>query len=106
MYTKGDWRFVPDEFNRNVPGNCIGSIEAHNKDDDLESRWVCTMEDTANAEEENLANAHLIASAPDLYEALKVAHRELLHAQWEDGLDQIEEAIAKVENEVQNKVQS
>ena len=32
-----------------------------------------------------------------LYEALKVAHRELLHAQWEDGLDQVEQALSKVE---------
>lgn len=39
-------------------------------------------------------------SAPDLYEALKVAHRELLHAQWEDGLDKIEEALAKAEGNV------
>ena len=36
-------------------------------------------------------------SAPKLYEALKVARRELLHAQWEDGLDQIELALSEGE---------
>jgi len=33
-------------------------------------------------------------AAPDMYKALKAAHRELLHAQWEDGLDIIEQALA------------
>lgn len=44
-----------------------------------------------------IVKCSLCKSAPKLYEALKVAHRELLHAQWEDGLDQIEQALASVE---------
>ena len=47
--------------------------------------------------EEAQINNPIFRAAPDLYEALKVAYRELLHAQWQDGLDQIEQALAKAE---------
>ena len=54
-----------------------------------------------------MANAHLIAAAPDLYEALELA-RKVIAARWGmEGsfptaeLHQIESALAKARGEVQ-----
>lgn len=60
---------------------------------------------------ENEANAHLIASAPDLYEAGKRVLPLLTGAFYKTHdirpeIIALREALAKVKNEVQNKVQS
>ena len=84
-YTKGEWHY------NKALGRIFARIEKPTKQEFLAEVAIISNDDTQESE----ANAHLIAAAPLLYEACKRAHRELLHAQWEDGLDQIEEALAK-----------
>lgn len=88
-YTKGEWR-VEDRWNvlsgRRLIANCGG--------------YHSNVEPVA---EENEANAQLISSAPDLYEACKGMVKELrLHTtKWDLGMlemiDRGDKAIAKVE---------
>ena len=61
-YTKGVWKFERGKFNvKSDEGNklCIGSIVANGK------RYIARIENAG----EDVANAHLIAAAPLLYEA-------------------------------------
>ena len=63
-YTKRDWKFERGKFNvESDQGNrlCIGSIVANGK------HYIARIENAGEDE----ANAHLIAAAPLLYEALK-----------------------------------
>ena len=70
-YTKEEWAFERDRFNvESDEGNklCIGSITAG------DDSWVIArIENAAECE----ANAQLISSAPDCYEGLKDALKEI-----------------------------
>lgn len=57
MFTKGKWKVV-HEFN----------VEADNRRG-VASCGYSNNDDSDNTTKENIANAHLIAAAPDLYEA-------------------------------------
>ena len=53
MATKGEWIYRPLEFNQLEPAvGQLGSIEAYNKDDELLSRYICTIEDVENEDGE------------------------------------------------------
>ena len=81
-HTRGPWREVK---NKDGTINIVGA-----KDDDGFSGKVALVNNG------NAANAHLIAAAPDMYEALKGirAHRpDYADALW----DAIDEALAKAE---------
>ena len=65
MYTKGEWK---PAYHGNVNGYEKYSVCT---DTDV----VCNIHVKADGNEAN-ANAHLIASAPDMYEALKVLVKE------------------------------
>jgi len=125
-YTKGEWKagYNPGVTGPTTPAItpvCGGKDWPYRTVNiGTETIAICPAQDTERNHNPNVkeaeANAHLIVTAvnacqsvnrdnplavaesiEDLYEALKVAHRELLHAQWEDGLDQIEQALARVE---------
>lgn len=44
-----------------------------------------------------IANAHLIAAAPDLYEVLELIYRQMNH--WDIGYEEAKEALAKARGE-------
>ncbi len=97
-YTKGDWKVV-HEFNVEV-GNHRGIASCG------------SFTDSKNPEKtrsENIANAHLIAAAPDLYEALKeiteLAPRDKLNLPYAvQAVEIADKALAKVK-EVNNAKQ-
>jgi hypothetical protein len=69
-YTKGEWYFAPKEYNQYSEKEhgeefSIGSIKA--RDELIDGWFICRIDDAKEAE----ANAKLIASSPNLYEALK-----------------------------------
>lgn len=45
-----------------------------------------------------IANMHLIAAAPDLYEVLELIYRQMNH--WDVGYEEAKEALAKARGEV------
>jgi len=59
-FTKGPWRLAPMG-----PNNCpiVGN----------ETTMVCMISDSVDEDRNAIHDAHLIAAAPDMYEALKVA---------------------------------
>ena len=124
MYTKGDWRFEKSDLtirsndfkNGSQMGDYKGVIIA-----DLKPALGCDYSDNVDLEHtgrnhavpQTLANAQLIASAPDLYEALMAIMPELQEYVKDLGgcdhsvgicmcglnnkLDLIEQALAKAE---------
>lgn len=67
-FTPGPWKISGKEFHRSV-------VYTYNNNDGLGDRdgGVATMMTPCNHDKQQLANAALIAAAPDLYEALKLA---------------------------------
>lgn len=75
------------------------------------SDWICRMRDEhyKHSDEEDEANAHLIAAAPDMYEALKMVLEEKApsyHDCTDDGLQKCAwcyaiEALAKAEGGIE-----
>ncbi len=113
IYNSGGWgRFYPCK--KKAVGDTV-FCKIHNpeyikakteaKEDKWRAEWkvkraYIELQNTAvrACKEINPDNPLAVAkSLAKMYEALKVAHRELLHAQWEDGLDQIEAALALAE---------
>ena len=87
--TKSEWK-IPEPYNTFVYGS--------------EGKLICQIK-YAPFSEESLANAHLIAAAPDLLEALLslmdgvanlpplVAIEGVLKTEWEQGLKAIKKAL-------------
>ena len=96
-YTKGEWRIIKDVDNRTH----IMGFES-----DFE-RNVCML--SVRSPEEVEANAHLIASAPDLYEALKAVYKRMemqdrvSRALGEEGRDILLEQVIKVLAKAESK---
>lgn len=111
MYTKGEWRLVTD-----AQGACMimhptekGYALANLSDPFSPARGMWYTKDWHETypakKEEREANAHLIASAPELYEALK----DLVDARWmytvdwaspsehAEIIERAKEALAKAE---------
>ena len=73
-FTRGPWRVEEDTFGKNnAPGFNI-------KGSNSEGVNVIAFMWSRDAEEEQAANARLIASAPELLEALEDAQQALAHA--------------------------
>ena len=94
-YTKGPWEFDPPHDNGTYEGAFYSGDEK-----------VCSFGDSetyypTEGEPPNTANAHLIAAAPDMYEALKeVAERHTLsehNGELDWLIDDARAAIAKAE---------
>jgi hypothetical protein len=65
-YTQGPW-IVKHEFNVMSPtGNVVAGCGGHQQNFEEENNRLM-----------NIANAHLISSAPDMYEALKICVKRL-----------------------------
>lgn len=67
-HTPGPWKEVRD---------CLNSTDIRAKKDALVA-YVVANEDGDNLTDEDHANARLISAAPDLLEALKVAHAQII----------------------------
>lgn len=97
MYTKGEWKQTSSGFEF---GNGIRKFVSQQN-----GGHYIIAEVGGKTENEALSNAHLIAAAPDLYEALKVALTcvELWRAECKDSyhispvITQISKAINKAE---------
>ena len=108
MYTKGEWKVAIARYTNALPSIHIYHEEATTPIVGYgHGRVICDIANTDSPEAED--NAHLIAAAPELYEALKYARAELLEF-IEDNygdtdlfeihfkqLHPIDEALAKVE---------
>ena len=93
-YTKGEWKLLRDTFNDGEKGDYPGYIGSIVAVDDSEYPWFIARIENAPEDE---ANARLIAAAPELYEALKLALPFI-------GLDKqtrilIEQVLSKVEGD-------
>jgi hypothetical protein len=88
-YTKGNW-----VYDKTSGGIKAMNIRAANNSPMVANVFVTDIDDQTETD----ANAYLIASAPDLYEALKEA-KGLLDWIWSDNIIkyQIEKALAKAE---------
>lgn len=95
-YTKGEWEYKEGEYNHHDDKKWCntGSIKA--KDKEVDGWFICRIDDIGEA---NIANAHLIAAAPDLYEALKAlmlndkpSWTDDLSEYWQNALNAIEKA--------------
>ena len=91
-YTKGEWKVKRQRI-----------ISVDNGNEIIATTKSPPLMPTGQAE----ANAHLIAAAPDMYEALKVARNEIERLAMVTGyegeahfpkLEQINEALAKAED--------
>ncbi len=92
MYTKGNWYHLIDTENRH-------HVMSEGKSGDMEQN-VAVM----SVRPEAKANAQLLASAPDLYEALKfMAERyktvEPLYSGDRQAIEKADKALAKAEGE-------
>lgn len=97
-YTPGPWKINK----RSWPMTITGHIHQITNNDRLPSAFVPAWDNPQEGEEdgseEALANAHLIAAAPDLLAALKEAADFVQpFNRAEDLLDKIEAVIAKAE---------
>ena len=91
-YTKGEWEASKT---LNFTGTLVSYITCGNK-----TIAQTRLSDNEDTKEENQANAQLIASAPDMYEALLVAkgNMEALHVDPQDPMYlEIKKALAKAE---------
>jgi hypothetical protein len=92
-YTKGEWRVVADPLGKFT--DIFGEI----------GMPITTITHSGMNIGQDIANAHLIAAAPDMYEALKMALdalRALLYEHPDDDIgsaqkEVIEKALAKAE---------
>lgn len=101
-FTPGPWTATLLNAGINEDGDCrlvehwrIGNEEAENS-------IVAEVTDYAETEEERDANAHLIAAAPDLLEALECLYAEQNGAplarreeQWNEAMEKAEAAFLK-----------
>ena len=112
-YTPGPWHWInsetdePYDFLAPSSGNGWPSLrtveEFLTKSVGPLPKWILAAEEfRAYTEEENLANARLIAAAPDLLEAAKLAWHEMRRTiaprnSFTGALDKLDATIAKVE---------
>ena len=99
-HTPGPWYVRQDrEFYKNhAQPFCISNKPEGDDDYDEDSIWVCRCMDSWD--DEMKANARLIAAAPELLDALKLAC-EVLRARGNTGIAlHCEKAIAKAEGAV------
>lgn len=91
-YTKGEWAVTNTAFERfsTFRGKRTGARTFVTNGFELDE----IAEVQGDTEEEAEANAHLIAAAPDMYQALK----ELQKDQIVEQMDNIEEALRKAES--------
>ena len=89
-YTKGEWK-------ANYTGSKLVSVDCSSR---AEVVAICGKNKWIKTRDEQIANAHLIASAPDMYEALKELsnyHPKQGYEQWLILLNKAQQAIAKAE---------
>ncbi len=88
-YTKGEWKVSSTAFDR--------AYQTFVVNEDLE----LISEATGDSPEESIANANLIAAAPNMYEALRKARQHFGHMilTYEEAqvVTVIDEALAKAE---------
>jgi len=70
-FTKGEWH---------VMENCAGSIEVETDHDNYLNIGICTDGEDCTNNPEVLANAHLIAAAPEMYVMIESLTKELYRA--------------------------
>lgn len=96
-YTKGEWEtgVAVIEALSDEKQHCVGLKS------DIHNIVACTGIVGAKDEQESIANAQLIAAAPDMYEVLKMAIVEIFNAPMFPNkylvIKQMEVAIAKAE---------
>lgn len=78
-HTKGPWEYVPEEFNTERQDDQPGSICSA-------ADWYIAAVEFVHSEEETLANAQVIATAPDLLAACETIHEWL-------GTDDVAQAL-------------
>ena len=101
MYTKGEWRIqdmpLPARGFVRIEGNGVEVARIHKLEGQAKYYGIKQLP------EETQANAHLIAAAPDMYEALKEAIKELIIHTTKHDLGMIalvekaQEALSKAE---------
>ncbi len=84
-FTKGEWKVT----NKNE-GGFDGVFVSDNT-----GNILATISGTPFCTKEYKANAHLIAAAPDMYQALKLCLDVLLQFNIPEVLDPVEQALAK-----------
>lgn len=92
-FTPGPWMFAEGKFNCDPRSGGIGSITTK----EVGPWYVATIENAPGHE----ANAHLIAAAPDLYEALSLLYDHArVYMQVMQNVDQaVSAALAKARGE-------
>ena len=75
-------------------------VEVHDNDTSIESEHQTIASDVSNEDADHIVDTHNKHEAFEAMEkALERARRELLHAGWEDGLDEIEQALKLAKGE-------
>lgn len=82
-HTPGPWKIGRD-------GRTVFSAKSPHDESHTETPIICKSGPDQYANEENLANAALIAAAPDLLAALEqlFEHCAMVHKHWGDGCNQ------------------
>jgi hypothetical protein len=98
-HTPGPWEFQKHDAGRYY-GNIVGYYSRYETEPEKGNQIrTITIQLNHGTDEENAANAKLIAAAPDLLEALKMAHSEI-HGECDftkEQLLKIEAAIKKAQ---------
>jgi len=69
-YTKGEWTLEKFNLENAVKPDDTAIL-------DRQGRLICIVTNEPTTQKEDEANAHLIAAAPDMYEALKAQHEAI-----------------------------
>ena len=94
-HTPGPWKVGKTSGWSGTEVKAIASIAWCAKASSYSSSWGDSQEISAD---EALANAHLVAAAPDLLDALEEYHRvanAVPYAQWTPAMHKAQDAIAK-----------
>lgn len=95
QHTKGPWIFKPKDFNCACDGICNESVGSVFSPSD--NRYVAKIEvDAGDTPLVEIANAHLIAAAPDLLAACKLA-LNAFEKNWAIDWNDLRRAIDKAE---------